>query len=110
MWRNKLPAKFIYWLMMQPNVIENLFNRKYASLATIQPGVAIKLTINGANDLYLDLNNSRLQLLAKISKADGANIDANTATPINLTYHSMFREIEMELTKWKISNTRQMYQ
>ena len=67
---------------MQQNVIENEFNREYAPLATIQPGPAIIFTVKGANNLYLNLYNSRLHVLAKITKADGKNIDANTAGPI----------------------------
>ena len=82
--------------IMQQNVIENKFNRVYAPLATIQPGMAIEFRVKSANDLYLDLNNSRLHVIAKITKADGTNIDANTAAPINLTLPSMFREIGLE--------------
>ena len=73
----------LFGSIMQQNVIENEFNREYAPLATIQPGMAIEFTVKGANDLYLDLNNSRLHVVAKITKADGTNIDANTAAPIN---------------------------
>ena len=65
-------------------------------LATIQPSMAIKFTVKSANDLYLDLNNSRQHVIAKITKADKTNIDANTAAPKNLTLHSMFREIGLE--------------
>ena len=56
--------------IMQQHVIENEFNREYASLATIQPGMAIEFTLNSANDLYLNLNNSRLHVITKITKAD----------------------------------------
>ena len=65
--------------IMQQNVIENEFNREYAPLATIQPGMAIEFTVKSANDLYLDLNNSRLHVIATITKADKTNIDGNTA-------------------------------
>ena len=99
----------LFGSMMQQNVIKNEFNREYASLATIQPGVAIEFTVKGANDLYLDLNNSRLHVLVKISKADGTNIDANTAAPINLTLHSMFREIGLELNGRNVGDTSQLY-
>ena len=75
----------LFWSMMQQNAIEHEYNREYAPLATIQPGVAIKFTVKGANNLYLNLNNSRLHVLVKITKADETNIDANTAAPINLT-------------------------
>ena len=86
----------LFGSIMQQNVIENEFNLEYAPLATIQPGMAIEFTVKSANDLYLDLNNSLLHVIAKITKADGTNIDANTAASINLTLHSMFREIGLE--------------
>ena len=71
--------------------------------------MAIVVTVKGANDLYLDLNNSRLHVLAKITKADGTNIDANTAGLINLTLHSMYREIGMELNGRNVGDTSQLY-
>ena len=60
----------LYGSIMQQNVIENEFNREYAPLATIQPGMAIEFTVKSANHLYLDLNNSRLHVITKITKAD----------------------------------------
>ena len=94
---------------MQQNVIEDEFNREYAPLATIQPGMAIKFTIKSANDLYLDLNNSRLHVIAKITKEEGTNIDANTAAPINLMLHSMFRKIGLEFNGRNVGDTSQLY-
>ena len=47
----------LFGSMMQQNVIRNEFNREYDPLAIIQPGLAIKFTVNCANDLYLELNN-----------------------------------------------------
>ena len=41
----------LFGFIMLQNVIENEFNREYAPLATIQPGVAIEFTVKGANDL-----------------------------------------------------------
>ena len=58
--------------------------------------MAIEFTVKYANDLYLDLNNSRLHVIAKITKTDVTNIDANKAAQINLTLHSMLREIWLE--------------
>ena len=98
----------LFGLMMQQNVIENEFNREYAPLATIQPGVAIEFTVKAANDLYLDLNNSPVHLLVNITKADGTNIDANTVAPINLTLYSMLREIGLELNGQNVGDTSQL--
>ena len=73
---------YIFGSIIQQNLIENEFNREYAPLATIQPGMAIEFTVKSANNLYLDLNNSRLHVIAKITKVDKTNIDANTAARI----------------------------
>ena len=100
----------LFGSIMQQNVIENEFNREYAPLATIQPYMAIEFTVKGANDFYLDLNNSRLHVLAKITKTDGTNIDADTAATINLTLHSMFPEINLELNGQNVGDTSQLFQ
>ena len=71
--------------------------------------MAIEFTVKSANDLYLDLNNSRMHLIAKITKADGTNIDANTAAPINLTLHSMVRKIGLEFNGRNVGDTSQLY-
>ena len=99
----------LFGSIMQQNVIENVFNCEYALLATIQQGMAIEVFPKGANDLYLDLNNSRLLVLAKITKADEANIDACTAPPSNLTLHSMFSEIGLKFNSRNVSDTSQLY-
>ena len=39
----------------------------------------------------------------------GTNIDANTAAAINLTLHSMFRKIGLELNGRNVGNTSQLY-
>ena len=67
--------------------------------------MTIEFTFKSANDLYLDLTNSRLHMLAKITKADGTNINANTAGPINLTLNSMFREICLEFNNRNVGDT-----
>ena len=87
----------LFWSKMQQNVIENKFNSEYTPQANIQPGMAIEFSVKGANNMYLDLNNSRLHVLAKIINADNTNIDANKTAPITLTLHSMFCEIGLEL-------------
>ena len=99
----------LFGSILQKNVIENKFNREYAPLATIQPGITIEFTIKGANDLYLDLNNSFVHVVSKITTVDKTNIDTNTATQINLTLHSMFREIELEFNGQNVCDTSHFY-
>ena len=50
-----------------------------------------------------------LYVLANITKVDGRKIDANTAAPINLTLHSMFREIDVALNGGNVGETSQLY-
>ena len=78
--------------------------------ANIQPGAPIEILVRGASNLYLDLNNSLLQVECKITKADGTNIaaDANVG-PVNLTLHSLFSNIEMDLGKTRISDSNPLY-
>ena len=98
-----------FGFIMQQNVIENDFNREYAPMATIKPVTAIEFKVTCSNDLYLYLNNSRLLVLAKITKADGRNIDANTAAGINLTLHSMFPENGVEFNGRTVGDTSQLF-
>ena len=101
---------YLFGSIMQQNVIDNEFNCENSPLATIQRGMAIEFTVKSANDLYLDLKNSRLHVIAKITKADTTNIDANKADSINLTLHSMFREMgwssTVEMSATRASFTR----
>ena len=57
----------------------------------------------------MDLNNSRLHVRVKIIKADVRNIDVNTACLINLTLHSMFCEIGLELNGQNVGDPSQLY-
>ena len=65
--------------------------------------------VTGPNDLYLDLNNSRLHVLAKIINADGTNIAAKTAAPINLPLQSMVRESFVELNCQNVGDASKLY-
>ena len=94
---------------MHQNVIKNKLIHEYALLATIKQGAAIEFTLNNSNDLYLDLNNPHLHLLAKITKANETNINANTAASINLALYSKFCEIVVELNGRNVGETSQRY-
>ena len=68
----------------------------------------IEFTVKGAHNLYMDLNNSSLHVLDKITKADRTNIDAYTAGPIKLTLHSMLRKIGSELNGRNVGDTSKL--
>ena len=71
--------------------------------------MAIEFTVKGANELYLNLNNLRLHVLANVTNADETNIEANTAAPINRTLQSMSREIGLEFNGRNVSDTDQLF-
>ena len=58
--------------------------------------MTITFTVNSANDFFLNLNNSRLNVFAKITKEDKTNINEKKPNKINLMLHSMFCKIEYE--------------
>ena len=48
-------------------------------------------------------------MLAKITKANKTNINANTIGPINLTLQSLFRKIGVQLNSRNVADTSQLY-
>ena len=99
---------YLFGSIMLHNVIKNEFNCEYASLATIQHSIVIEFTGKTAKNIYLDLRNSRLQVVAMITEADINNNDLNTAAIINLTLYSMFREIGLESKGRNVGDTNQL--
>ena len=81
----------LYGSIMQQYVIENNFNLEYALLSSINFGVEIKNTVKCLNNLYLDLNNSHLHVLSKITNAGETYFDTNIAF-IKMTLHWIFSE------------------
>lgn len=99
----------IFNSIMQESVIENKFKRKYDLLAITQWGEPIKFKVKSASNLYLDLKNSRMHVLAKITKADKTNIDAKMAALVNLTLHLIFYKITLKLNNQNMGDTSQIY-
>ena len=95
--------------IMQQNIIDNEFNCEYAPLTNIQQSMAIEFLVKGANDLYLNLNNSRLHLLAK-SHQSGRNKHRREHSGSNQPdVVSMFREIGLELNSQYLGDKSQLY-
>ena len=80
----------LFGSIMQQNFLLNEFNRRFAPFSLIAEGAPTLLLVKGADQLYLDLNDSRLHSSVKITKADGTNMDAATGAIINLPLHSLF--------------------
>ena len=95
--------------IMTQKCLLNEFNRRFAPLALIAEGAPIEFLVKGADQLYLDLNDSRLHLRVKMTKADGNNMTAATGAIINLQLHSLFREVSVELNGRSVNDPNQMY-
>ena len=80
----------LFGLILQQTMLLIEFNREFAPLASLQHGAPIEFIIKGADNLYLDLNESLLLLRVKITNADNSCIGAVTAGPVNLTLNSLF--------------------
>jgi len=95
--------------IMQQNFLLNEFNRQFAPIASLAEGAPIEFLVKGADQLYLDLNDSFLHLRVKMTKANGTNMDAATGTIINLPIHSMFREVDVEMNGKSVSEPNNLY-
>lgn len=86
------------------------YERDINPIATLQPGAPIEFLIRGADNLYLDLNNSKLEIKCKITLANGADLgNNNDVAPVNNLLHSLFSSVEMELCGKTVTDPNQMY-
>jgi len=99
----------LFGKMMEQSVLLNEFDREFAPIAGLQQGAPIEFLVKGADQLYLDLNESVLYVVAKITMADGTNIAAATAGPINLMLHSLFAQVSVEFNGKPVSEPNHLY-
>ena len=84
--------------MVQQNIITDDFDHENLPVNSIKQGAPIEVLITNATNFYLDLDESRFIVRAKITKANKTDIDNNVrATPLNLSLHSLFGEISATL-------------
>ena len=87
----------------------NEFDRVFAPLASLQQGAPIEFMVKGADQLYLDLNESLLLVRVMITKADNSDIGADTAGPVNLTLHSLFNKMSVEFNGKPVTEPNHLY-
>ncbi|XP_069063704.1 uncharacterized protein F54H12.2-like [Pleurodeles waltl] len=90
--------------------IENSFFMEVLPLAALTPLAPIEFCVSGSRDMYLDLNNTLLHLVCKITKANGTNIEddakvARIAYPIT----TMFNQVDINLGNWLVTQSDNMY-
>ncbi len=80
--------------------IETETDLDYMPLTTIGNGGPIEFYVRGIPGKYRDLNNSKIEIKAKITKADGAVLaggDKNLVAASNNLLHSLFQTMELEV-------------
>ena len=90
--------------------IERSFYREYTPISAIQHQTPIDFMVPGTEQIYLDLSRSFLYVRVKITTATGTNIGQNVQIgPINLSLHSMFSNVDVELSGKSISDANGLY-
>ncbi|XP_069061926.1 uncharacterized protein F54H12.2-like [Pleurodeles waltl] len=90
--------------------IENSFFMEVSPLAVLTPLAPIEFSVLGSTDMYLDLNNTLLHLVCKITKANCTNLEddakvAQIAYPIA----TMFDQVDINLGDQLITQSDNMY-
>ena len=69
---------------------------EYRPSSTLSEGSSFEFHIPGLGALYTDWSTSRLVLKVRMTQADGtAPPNPNTGAPVNLTLHSLFRQVDV---------------
>lgn len=69
-------------------------------------GSSIDFTIPPAANQYINLKKTYLHITAKITKADGTAVPiGDKVAPINLTLHSLFNQVDVQLQQQLVSST-----
>ena len=83
---------------------------EYHPLCNITDTGPIEFYVSGTGEEYLDLTKSQLFVKAKISRANGTALDAETKVgPVNLFLHSLFSQVDASLNERLISPSTNTY-
>ena len=79
-------------------------------VASVQTSDTIEFICPANPDVYTDLANSYLHVKAKITKANGANLDADEQVgPVNLWMHALFSQVEVFLNNKLVTPSSTAY-
>ena len=105
-----IPSEFNYFTEpMKSTIYVRDFYRDVNPIATLQQSAPIEFLIRGSPDLYIDLNNSKLEVKCKITMPDGTNVTGSPVGPVNLTMHSLFQSVDMEINGKSVTDPNQLY-
>ena len=84
----------------QPQVMQlsvnSEYDRVYGPGQTIVQGAPIEFFVRGADGIYLDLNNSKLEVKVKITLENGTDLPNNAGVgPVNDILNTVFQSIDL---------------
>jgi hypothetical protein len=83
---------------------------EYHPISSITSGAPIEFDVTASGDDYLDFANSFLCVRAKITRANGENLDAtDTVGPVNNFLHSLFTQADISLNGTLITSSMNTY-
>ena len=95
--------------VMQMSVVSE-YDRYFNPIQTITEGGPIEFFIRGADGLYCDLNNSKIEVNVKITKETGGDlVNADSVGPVNDLLNALFMSVEMELNNVLITDPNTKY-
>ena len=84
--------------------------QEFGPLATIIQGAPIDFQIEGGGENYIDLNNTKLEVRAKLTMPDGTDIAAGTRVGVvNLRLNSIFESVTIKISDKVVTETNNMY-
>ena len=105
-----IPAETdLFGPIMEQTVLLKEQHREYLPMSILQDGHPIEFMVKGADQLYLDLNDSWMRFLVKFVNAAGADVGADLVGPIKLIAHALFAQISAELNGKQVGDTNNYY-
>ena len=79
-------------------------------MASLDSGGQIEFLIPGSGDDYLDLANTMLHVQAKVTRANGHDLDAaEPVGPVNNWLHSLFSQVDLYLNGTLVTSSSNTY-
>ena len=83
---------------------------EHSPVSTITSSSPIEFIVSGSGEVYMDLNNTLLEVKACIKTTNDSPVDAAVAVaPINNTLHSLFSQIDVSLNDVNVSSATTTY-
>ena len=92
------------------NCISDSHVVEHQPMASLDSGGPIEFLIPGSGDDYLDLANTMLHVQAKVTRANGHELDADEPVgPVNNWLHSLFSQVDLSLNGTLVTSSTNTY-